>query len=74
MTRAWPVAWWSREEGKTSSSLLDKHSEFGRYAQFYLGHAGRSIAERHYVIPAQERLDEAVRWLGQQYGFLRENG
>jgi hypothetical protein len=55
---------------KTSASLLDKHSEFGRYDQFFLGHAGRSIAERHYVVPSQEQFGRAVEWLGKEYGFL----
>ncbi len=52
---------------KTSATLLDKHKEYGRYAQFFLGHAGRSIAERHYVVPDQDQFDNAVDWLRQKY-------
>lgn len=55
---------------KTSSSMLDNHPEFGRYAQFFLGQSGRSVAEKHYVKPSQEQFDRAVEWLGQRYGFL----
>ena len=54
---------------KTSATLLDKHKEYGRYAPFFLGHAGRSIAERHYVVPDQSQFDEAVDWLRQRYGL-----
>lgn len=54
---------------KTSASMLDGHSEFSRYAQFFLGHSGRSVADKHYVKPDQEQFDRAVDWLRQQYGF-----
>jgi integrase len=54
---------------KTSSSMLDGHGEFSRYAQFFLGHSGRTVAERHYVKPNQGQFDRAVDWLRQQYGF-----
>jgi hypothetical protein len=54
---------------KTSASMLGSHPDYGRYAQFFLGHAPRSIAERHYVRPSQEQFDKAILWLGEQYGF-----
>lgn len=54
---------------KTSSSLLDGNPEFSRYAQFFLGHSGRTTAEKHYVKPDQEQFDRAIEWLRQQYGF-----
>jgi integrase len=54
---------------KTSSSMLDGHGEFSRYAQFFLGHSGRTVAERHYVKPNQGQFDRAVDWLRRQYGF-----
>lgn len=57
---------------KTSASLLAEHPEFGRYAQHFLGHAPASVADRHYVLPSQERFDSAVRWLEGQYGFTSE--
>jgi integrase len=54
---------------KTSASLLETHPNHGRYASHWLGHSPRTIADRHYVAPSRERFDEAVVWLGQQYGF-----
>jgi hypothetical protein len=34
----------------------------------FLGHSPRTVADRHYVVPPQELLDEAVTWLGRQLG------
>jgi hypothetical protein len=53
---------------KTAASLLDSHPEFGRYSQLFLGHSPRTIADRHYIKPSQERFDAAVLWLGKQLG------
>jgi len=53
---------------KTSASLLEKHKEFARYAQYFLGHSPKTVADRHYVQPSQDRFDRAVKWLGEQYG------
>jgi len=55
---------------KTSASLLDEHETYGRYTGHFLGHAPRSIRDKHYVVPSSARFDEAVTWLGQQYGFM----
>lgn len=54
---------------KTAASLLEGHKEFGRYAQYFLGHSPRTVAERHYVVPSQDRFDEAVTWLGEQFAL-----
>ena len=54
---------------KTAASMLEHHDTFGRYAQFYLGHSPRSVAERHYVQPSQRQFDRAIVWLGKQFGF-----
>ncbi|WP_156513050.1 hypothetical protein [Planctomyces sp. SH-PL62] len=54
---------------KTSSSLLDTHETHSRYALLFLGHSPRSIADRHYIKPSQDRFDAAVRWLREAYGF-----
>jgi integrase len=52
---------------KTGASMLETQPEFGRYAQFYLGHSPRSVADRHYVQPSKEQFDRALTWLGQQF-------
>lgn len=55
---------------KTSASLLETMPEFARYATLFLGHAPRSIADRHYIAPSQVNFDEAVLWLGGMYSLL----
>jgi integrase len=55
---------------KTSASMLETHAEFGRYAQYFLGHAPRSIADRHYVKPSREQFDRAVWWLAEQFDSM----
>jgi hypothetical protein len=54
---------------KTSASLLDDHRDFGRYAGYFLGHAARTIRDKHYVAPSGKLFDEALAWLGEQYKF-----
>lgn len=53
----------------SAASMLDNHPEFKLYEQHFLGHSPRTVAQKHYVTPSQERFDAAVRWLGEQYGF-----
>lgn len=52
---------------KTAASKLDEHDTYGRYAQYFLGHAPQSVAERHYVKPSQTQFNAAVKWLGEQF-------
>jgi hypothetical protein len=53
---------------KTGATILDSHPEFSRYSTLFLGHSPRSIKDRHYSAPSQDRFDAAVAWLGQQLG------
>ena len=54
---------------KTSASELEKHETYGRFSQYFLGHAPRSVAEKHYAKPSDELFDKAVIWLGERYGL-----
>jgi integrase len=54
---------------KTSATLLETHDSFGRYAQYFLGQAPQSLAEKRYARPSPDQFDRAVRWLGLQYGY-----
>lgn len=56
---------------KTSASLLNR--EFGHdISQLFLGHARRSVAQKHYIAEYDHRLDQPLLWLGRQYGLLDE--
>lgn len=53
---------------KTSPSLLQKNPAYAHCATHFLGHAPRSIADKHYVSIDQPTFDKAVLWLGEEYG------
>lgn len=48
---------------KTAASKLAEHSEFGKFAQHFLGHSPQTIADKHYIRPSQEQFDNALIWL-----------
>jgi integrase len=54
---------------KTAATLLESHPVYGRYAQYFLGHAPASVADKHYVKPDQTLFDRAVSWVGEQLGL-----
>jgi integrase len=56
---------------KTAASALEDHATYGRYAQFFLGHAPQSVADRHYIVPSQGLFDAAVLWLGERFGVMQ---
>ena len=58
---------------KTSASLLGGHKEYRSLDWLFLGHSPKTIADKHYVAIPQELLDEAVTWLGKQYGVVPAN-
>lgn len=55
---------------KTSATLLASHPVHGRFDWLFLGHAPSTIRDRHYVRPDQALFDDAVLWLGKQYGLM----
>jgi hypothetical protein len=54
---------------KSAASLLETHAEFGRYAEFFLGEAPKSVATKHYIQPSTEQFDRALDWLGKKLGL-----
>ncbi len=54
---------------KTSSNLLYNEKQFRPLHTLFLGHSPRSVAEKFYVNPEDNTLDDAIRWLGEQYGI-----
>ena len=59
-----------KELRKTSASLLESHKDYGRFTSLFLGHAPTTIKDKHYAAPPQTLFDEAVLWLGKQFGFV----
>tara|TARA_R110002111_G_scaffold219946_1_gene282119 strand:- start:395 stop:736 length:342 start_codon:yes stop_codon:yes gene_type:complete len=54
---------------KTSISKFDEHGEYARYSQFFAGHSPKGTTDRFYRKPSQKQFDNAVAWLGKQFGF-----
>ena len=53
---------------KTSAGKLED-SEFSQCSRWFLGHAARSVADKHYLPPPQKTFDRAIKWLGKEYGI-----
>jgi hypothetical protein len=58
---------------KKSASLLKNNVMYSGLTGLFLGHAPRSVADKHYAETPQELLDEAVTWLGQEYGLVKRS-
>ena len=58
----------------TASTKLGDHSEFSRFAQFFLGHSPGTVADKHYVKPSGEQFDRAITWLGEALGIVDWQG
>jgi integrase len=54
---------------KTSATTLKAHAVYRSLVPYFLGHSAKSMADRHYAAESQTLLDEAVTWLGQQFGL-----
>ncbi|WP_417376743.1 hypothetical protein [Gimesia maris] len=57
---------------KTGSTKLNSELLYRPYHQMYLGHAFESVSDRNYNAYDGEiykPLDQAITWLGKQYGF-----
>ena len=52
---------------KTAATRLGGHPEFGKFTQYFLGHAAGTIADRHYVAPNESQFDAALAWLRAEF-------
>jgi integrase len=52
---------------KTSATLIRGSDEFTSLESLFLGHAGGTIAHRHYAKAPQNLLDQAIDWLATEY-------
>lgn len=52
---------------KTSASKLRNNGRFASLEDLFLGHAPRKMSDRHYTQAPQDLLDEALRWLHEDY-------
>jgi integrase len=57
---------------KTSASLIRNNSSYASLERLFLGHAPQSMSDRHYTLPPQTLLDDAITWLGKEYGVVVE--
>ncbi|MEQ8789939.1 MAG: hypothetical protein RIC55_26830 [Pirellulaceae bacterium] len=55
---------------KTSASLIRGSSRFASLEQLFLGHAPQRMSDKHYTVPPQTLLDEAISWLGVEFGVV----
>ena len=53
----------------TSSNLLFNDPRFRTYHELFLDHSAKSVAEKHYVSNDANTLDDAIGFLGKQYGI-----
>ena len=54
---------------KTSASLIRSNERFASLESLFLGHAPQSMSERHYAEVPQVLFNEAIIWLGGEYGI-----
>jgi integrase len=54
---------------KTSASLIRSNAKYTSLESLFLGHAPQSMADKHYAVAPQALLDEAIIWLGGEYGL-----
>jgi len=54
---------------KTAATLLRGNATFSGLESVFLGHAPRSIADRHYAGVPHELLGQAINWLATQFGL-----
>lgn len=52
------------------ASLLKSNKGFPEFEVLVLRHTPDAIADRQYAQAPQQPLDEAIAWLGQQYGVV----
>lgn len=55
---------------KTSASLLRDNLQFSSLEGLFLGHAPQSMSDKHYAKVPQNLLDQAIQWLGKEYGLV----
>jgi hypothetical protein len=51
---------------KTAANLLYNHKDHRQFAELFLAHAPKTTAEKHYVSPNENTLDDSVDFLWQQ--------
>lgn len=47
----------------TAASKLVQHSQFKFYAEYFLAHSGRTVADNHYIVPSEKEFFESLIWL-----------
>ncbi len=58
-----------KELRATASTILGTHKTYKFYAQYFLGHAPKTMADQRYVTPNDAEFFEALAWLEGALGF-----
>ncbi len=53
----------------TAATKMGEHPTYKFYAQYFLGHSPRGIAEKHYVKPSEKEFFQALAWLEKALGL-----
>jgi integrase len=53
----------------TSANILYNEPRFRQYHELFLDHSLKTVAQKSYVTDKPLTLDEAIDWLGEQYGI-----
>jgi hypothetical protein len=61
----WPL----KSIRKAAATLIGRHPQYGRYAQYFLGQAPENVADAHYVKPDEAQFKECLEWLGKEMGL-----
>ena len=52
----------------TAATLISRYAGHPGFEGLFLGHAPRSVADKHYVEPDWNGFHAALKWLGEQFG------
>jgi hypothetical protein len=54
---------------KTGATILNTHPQHRHSRFLYLGHSPRGVSDINYSKPSQALFNEAIKWLGEQFGI-----
>jgi integrase len=55
---------------KTVASMIRDNPSYASVENLYLGHAPRTMSDKHYTMVPQMLLDDAIAWAGRELGIV----